>query len=405
MDEYYSWIEEHINNDPAALRLKYSGKRMPFDVADAILQIECRRKYAKKLRDTLAAFPRFRFPNALSGEQSTSDLLAGFHATLIPEGATVVDLTSGLGIDALHLAKLAAEVTAVERQSDLVEALRFNASGLGTTNVSAVCADCHDFIREAIAAGRIWDVAFIDPARRSADGSRVFALSECEPDVVTMMPDLAKICRRLIIKASPMLDISHTIGELDPTPAEIISLGTPTECKELVAVVIFGQDQPAGPDDVEIRAVTLSKEKTDEFDITRRQEQDAPLPHVYPGVREGDYVYEPYPAVMKIGANRLLATRFALLSFHANTRLYYSPVLQTHFPGECFRVEKVLPYASKHIKRFRKEYPRISVATRNFGLSADALRSKLGVSDGGDMRVYGVTDGRGERLLIVCAKG
>ena len=60
-----------------------------------------------------------------------------------------------------------------------------------------------------------------------------------------------------------------------------------------------------------------------------------------------------------------------------------------------------MPYASRIIKRFAARYPRINVATRNFGIGADALRAKLRVRDGGDLRLYGLTDANGEQILVV----
>ena len=50
------------------------------------------------------------------------------------------------------------------------------------------------------------------------------------------------------------------------------------------------------------------------------------------------------------------------------------------------------------------QYPQINVATRNFMMSADDLRLKLKVKDGGDKRVFGCTILEGSRHLIVTSK-
>ena len=47
------------------------------------------------------------------------------------------------------------------------------------------------------------------------------------------------------------------------------------------------------------------------------------------------------------------------------------------------------------------KYPQINVATRNFIMSAEDLRRKLKVKDGGDKRVFGCTVSNGSRQLIV----
>ncbi|MBD5218628.1 MAG: hypothetical protein HDS72_00065 [Bacteroidales bacterium] len=396
--EFYNWIDQHMADDPARLRLKFAGKQVPgVDVAAAIVQIECRRKFGTKLAQTLASFPQFYFPSTLAGEQSTSDLLARYHASLVPEGLAAADLTAGLGIDALHFAARASSVVAVERNKELTDALRFNADGLHVENLEIVNGDCRDFVDRCIAEGRRFGAVFIDPARRAADGSRVFALADCEPDVVAMLPKLKQICRLLVIKASPMLDITHTIGELSPAPLSVMAVGTPTECKELMMLIDFGAEAPYS---TMIEAVTLTADGAETFAFTADAERNAEMPATAP-LAEGNYIYEPSPCLMKTGAFRLVADRYGLRTFQPNTRLFHSPEKIDNFPGTCWRVVKIFPYASRVIKRFAREYPAVNVAVRNFGMSADALRARLGVRDAGPLRLYGLTDSRDEKLLVL----
>ena len=395
--ELFNWVEAHITDDPMKLRLKYAGKSNPdFSFSDAITQIECRRKFSKKLAGTLAAFPSFYFPTLLSGEQATSDLLASFHSSFVAEGLPAVDLTAGLGIDAMHCAARASDVTAVEYEKLKTDALAYNASGLHIDNLTPVCDDCQHFIETCLASGRKFATAFIDPARRNADGSRVFALSDCAPDVTAMMPALSQICRLLIIKASPMLDISHTIDALGTKPLSVMAVGTAAECKELLILVDF--DSPAT--ETVIEAVTLTQAGASTFAFTRTEEKTCAAPPLA-DVHEGGYIYEPSPALMKTGAFRLIADRFHLSVPHPNTHLFTSDKLVEGFPGTAWQVIKVLPYASRVLKRFAREYPRVNVAVRNFGISADALRAKLGVTDGGPLRLYGITSAlSGPGLLL-----
>lgn len=397
-DSFWRYVDDHSSDNPNALRLAAAGKQAPFDVAAAIVQIEARRKFGVKLRSTLASFGRFYFPSLLAGEQSTSDLLAEYHASLVPEGAAAVDLTAGLGIDALHLAARAAKVVAVERKPELVKVLRYNAHGLGVDNLEAAEGDCRELVRQWAAKGRRFDVAFIDPARRSADGGRVFGFADCEPDLPAMLPDLQQICRKLIIKASPMLDVHAAVLSLGLTPAAVIALGTPTECKELDFVVVF-DEQPQEP---ELKAVTVRPSGTAVFAFTRSMEMQAPQPPVEPAIKAGDTVYEPYPAVMKLLPVKLLAATYGLCGFGPGTNLLYSErPAADGFPGRTYKVEAVLPYASKVIKRLARQYPVAEVAVRNFGMTAEALRKRLGVRDGADaVRIFGVSPAR----LLVIAK-
>lgn len=412
-EEFWKFVESNLTSDPSALRLKYHGKAgIGFDVGFAIVQIECRRKFSRKFAETLQSFPRFLFPSVLAGEQATSDRFARFHASLLngsEHGPRVADLTSGLGIDVFHLARFAEHVVAVELDKERAQCLRYNAAGLGMRNVTVIEGDCRDFIAETTDR---FDALFIDPARRASDGSRVFALSDCQPDVTQMMPRMLEIAGRVIVKMSPMLDVSQVAREL-PESSRIIALGTATECRELVAVVENRADNAGHePSDRKIEAVTLSDsgEKSFIIDCASGEGISGIGQSLLGMPSEGGILCEPYPAVMKVGCWQLFAERYGLKMLSANSHVFFLndsltvtdvTVDSGDIPAALLRIEAVLPYQSKIIKRFRKEYPKISVTCRNFDADTATLRKKLGVTDGGDLRLFATKDSSGAPLLIV----
>lgn len=392
-NNFYDWVAAHSADDTSKLRFKYAGKTGDIDYTDAILQIDCRRKYARKLSATLAAAKQFYFPDTLSGEQSTSDLLASFHASLVSDADIVADMTAGLGIDCMHIASRAREVIAVERQEKLADALRHNADALGIGNIAVICADCRDYLK-TVTDGSFSHV-FIDPARRDDSGRRVYALSQCSPDVVAMLPDLRRVASTIIVKMSPMLDISAVLSEL-PGTSRIISLGTATECKELIAVIT--SDASSCP---VVEAVTIRNDGSESrFAFTRPEEAEAPAP-VYAMPAAGEYVYDPWPALMKAGAPKLICSRYGLRKPAPNTMVFFSDEKRDDFPGTAYEVVELITYESKNIKRLKKTYPVISVATRNFDISADALRSKLGIKEGGDLRLLGISDDHHRKFMLI----
>lgn len=400
---FWKWVDANKDIDPAKLRLKYGAKTEPVDTALAILQIECRRRFGKKLAETLAADTEFLFPTLLSGEQSTSDRLAVYHKSLLLDGRSLADLTSGLGIDFFHCATGCSRAVAVERDTVVAEALRYNASHLlaGDIGFELVCGDCRDFV--AGYCGEPFDNAFIDPARRASDGGRIFDPTDCSPDVTAMLTALKRICRRLIVKLSPMLDITRTLAMLLGC-SRLIALGNTTECKELIAVIDSDNASDITP---ELSSVTLTSDGREvSFTFTAEAERDCEATACI-DPRAGDLLFEPWPSMMKAGGFRLLAREFGLKRFHPNTQLFHASVAEaknvSEFPGDVFTIEEVLPYSSAVIKRFARRWPAISVTARNFGQSAESLRSRLGVKENSALRLFALT-ATGDRRLLIVAK-
>ena len=239
-EDIIKWIEEHHDFDTTKLRLSCRKKNDASIYEFAILQIECRKRAAKKLHNTLK-MPHFVFPTTLSAEQCTSDDLAEFHATLINEGETILDMTAGLGIDAFHLAQKAKHVTAIDLDKDVAQALSINAKALNITNFTEINTNSIEYLKNST---EHFDTIFIDPARRGDGGKRLFALSDCQPNVVEFLNLIKLHCNKLIVKASPMLDATQVLREL-PETTDLYAIGTRQECKELVAILDFKNPQNA----------------------------------------------------------------------------------------------------------------------------------------------------------------
>jgi len=384
-DEFISWVSKHLNHDPAELSLRFHGK-MPW-IEEAVMQVKCRRKTRKKLDKELEC-PSFYFPTTLSAEQCTGDKLAEFHASLIDDGNTVLDLTCGLGIDSLHFAAKAKSVTSIDRNPPLCDALRHNASALGFHNVTVVNADCCEFLNES---DNSYDVVFIDPARRSTDGQRLYGLHDCAPDVVHLLPSIKKHCRKLIIKASPMLDLSQIMREL-PDARDIYVTGNDTECKEVVIVIDFNLTDESEP---VIHALSAS------YDFAFKRSEENSAEAVFSGPPTSGYIYEPNPEIMKAAPFKLLSRIFGINKISPNTHLYWSESRVDGFPGNALRIIKNIDYTSSNIKRFAKEFPEIRVTARNFGITADQLRKKLKVKDGGKFRLFAISSASNKKTMIV----
>lgn len=380
-----------MKEDFNKLRLKHHGDPV---MMEEILQRECRYKTASKLPDTLRN-QDFRFPSLAVAEMATSDAVAGIHASMSPDGSTVLDMTCGLGIDSFHFASKAGRVTAVELDNKAYLTAVHNVEALGLGNVRIVEGDSITFINSC---QEHFDVIFVDPARRDSAG-RHFALRDCSPDIIPALPTILSHCSTLIVKASPMIDIKAAVNELRRDCAVTV-IGTTKECKEVVFIINATSPETVTPKITAIEAKTVNGT---EFGFIPGLAEEAEQIFLTP--RPGMYLYEPYPAVMKGGGMKVIPERYNVGRLHPNTNLFTSEEQVDVFPGECFEIEEVLPFSKQTVKSIAKSHPTINVATRNFPLTAPQLVTKLKVKEGGDKMLFGTTTNDGTKILLITTMG
>ena len=242
------------------------------------------------------------------------------------------------------------------------------------------------------------DTFYIDPARRSDVNKRLFALSDCEPDVLGIKDELLSKGERLIIKISPMADIRMTL-ELLPETTEIHILSVRNECKELLFVLdrIDGiRPEPS------LSGIDFTNDGTeDRFQFTLSEEQNASVKY---SSQPDKYIYEPNASILKAGGFKSIASRFDLKKLHINSHLYTSDELLTDFPGRAFRVEEVIDFSSKNIKKLSNRIPKANITVRNFPLTVEEIRKKTGIKDGGSVYLFATTVGKDEKMLLNCTK-
>lgn len=391
-DHFYSFIEENLHTDPSVLRLRTSGKKYPFPIEFALIQIEARRKAGSKL-EPYTSNPRFLFPTPLSAEQATDWRVAHFHSELL-RGKRVLDLTAGLGIDALTAAERAESVTAVEIESEKCEVLRYN-SHLMHRQVKVVCHSAESYI--AVAKSDMYDVIFIDPARRSDSGHRVYGLADCSPDVISIMPQMLSVAPEILIKASPMLDITALLHTLENV-AGIYVISLRGEVKE-VLVRVAAEPSVKSP---EIGFVMIKGDTTREFYVSYDSLGYEGVEYVEPGdVAEGSWLHEPDASLMKGAPWGELCRRYTGLKKVArDTHLFVCADRIPDFPGRVVRILKIMDKKSSHTLRGATA----NVTVRNYPTGAEALRKKLGIKDGGDKFLYAFRDSTGKGVMVLCEK-
>lgn len=333
-------------------------------------QVEGRERTADKL-PTFAAIDDWWYPVRLSCEQCSSEATARYKASLCQRSGlsaerSLLDLTGGYGVDTYFLSEQFDHTDYVEQNAELC---RIAAHNFANKPIAIHHSTAEDFLASA---GQ-YDLIFLDPARRDSHGSKVFRLEDCTPNVEDLLPTLLAHSKRLLIKLSPMLDLTQAVTSLSQVNWDIHIVAIKNEVKE-VLLLSGGTGQ--------ITTIDLAQ-KDQAFVFTREEEQHCGL-----DIRDGklaNYLYEPNAAILKAGAYKLVAQRFGLHKLDVNTHLYTSETLVPDFPGRVWRIKEAPFQLSPKGARDKQA----NVLVRNYPLTAEQLKKKLHLRDGGTAYVIG----------------
>ena len=375
------FIRENLNADVPTLALRKAD--VGIDVSLALRQIEARQLLQKKVSQW-SQNEDLLFPAHLSIEQCSSEATAKYKANLL-KGNSFADLTGGLGVDTYYLSMRFKETDYVERQTELCDLANHNFEVLDT-EIKVWNETAEEYINHCEPK----DCIYLDPARRDAHGHKTVSISDCTPDVLALQDQLLQKAQTVMVKLSPMLDISKALQELKEVK-EVHVLAVGNECKELVFIMERGYSgQPT------LFAANLQTEQP-LVRFTLEEEHDCPL-RLADGI--GHYLYEPNAALMKAGCYKLLSNRFGVHKLHKNSHLYTSDTLVAGFPGRIFEVEEVAPYNKRLKQTLLADVEKANLAVRNFPLTVDALRKTLKIKDGGDVYLFATTL-RGEEKVVI----
>ena len=328
-------------------------------------------------------------PSRLASEQCSSSATALYKADLLKGCGAIADLTGGLGVDCWAFAQRAETVCHNELNPELSEAVRANFAQLGITNVEF---SCEDAARRLESLPQV-DAIYLDPARRDDAGKKVFMVEDCRPDVLAMLPDLLAKAPLVLVKLSPMADITMLCDKFAPHLKELHIVSLKGEVKELLLLLTRSEcaEEPL--------IVATDLENRLEF---RQEEERRAKASYYTGDLTGRLLYEPDPAILKAGAFKLLCERFHTGKLAPSTHLYCvnAPVCF----GKHYRILRVFDSGKAGMKECAAAFPRAEVSARNFPMSPDELRRRLKVGSGQDFHVFGVTLGSARRVLIATSR-
>lgn len=393
MENFSDFITKNENTDTARLLLSYKGDE-DFDIDLAVNTIEVRRKLRKKVPSWYAV-PGLAYPARLSGEQCSSEKTAlykaGIVSSLFPDRKPrTADLTGGLGVDTWAFSRVASAVLYNEMNSRLADAAEKNFRMLGAENITVMSRmlDPGTSTQEILGDFRP-DLVFLDPARRDGDGRKVFLLEDCSPDILKLKDGIFRLCRYILLKLSPMADISMLLERLGKECMEVHILAVSGECKEVV--ILMDRDFRG-----KCRIVVNSGASS--VDFLHDELRDA-VPDYICGTEDlcpGALLYEPGKALMKAGAFDILGRRFPLRKLARFTHYYIYTGSPSDIPqelrdnGNFFSIIEAMPLNNRTVRETSRKYPRGEVTARNLKMDTDTLRRKLGISPGPDVHIFGL---------------
>lgn len=393
-DNFFEYIDCNIGCTDCT-RLILRNENVDFDKSFAIQQIDCRKRFQNKLPELLSN-RRFLFPQKLSGEQCTHQDVAMLHAKLFSNTDDVLDMTMGLGVDSYYISKRAKSVTGIELNEEIASISKYNYAELAP-NLQVINGDSVEYLNTC---EKKYSAVFIDPARRDSVGKRTYGFRDCTPNVIDLLPSIAKITSRLVIKASPMLDITLSINELKQVK-HIWIISIKNSCKEL----LFDLDLAQAPDNQNINIHTINFDSSiQRFDIPLSHITTGAKVHACPTLEPNRILLEPNASIMKSGMTNYLLEKFeGITKLDVCSHLFVSDAEIVDFPGRQFIIEQVIPFKDKFLKPL-KSLKTLNVSTRNFRLSAEQLKARLGVKDGGEKYLFGTTLQNGQMVLIMCRR-
>lgn len=341
-------------------------------------------------------------PHRVNFEQSSSELTARYKQQFVTNHDRVLDMTGGMGIDALAMASVAEGSLIYEIDPIMEQALTYNVHKLlQRDNVTVRCGDALAEI-EASTLEEI-TLVYADPARRDMDNpnKRLISMEEYSPAPLEIIARLQELgyTGRLLLKLSPMLDIQWILEQL-PHVYELHIVQLQDEVKELLVAISLR------PQDVDVEVYLAVVDRFGEVS------QWSFLYNALSSVRKTyatkveQYIYIPQPLLMKSGAYHLIAEEQSLSLLGPNSHIYTSSQASTSPLYKTYKLIEELDYSKstlrgKSLQSIRQRYPALTIMSRHFPLTAQELKKTLRTDESDTYYLLATTLGERERKLLI----
>lgn len=381
-------IQDFIHANLKSNITKLVLKGSPFvevSIQEIAEQIISKNKCEHKL-PTWFSTENIYYPNKLNIEQTSSEITAKYKSNLI-SGNSLIDITGGFGVDAYYFSQKVNQVTHCEINSNLSEIVSYNLKKFGTKNIKTIVGDGIEYLKNST---QKFDWIYTDPSRRNDVKGKVFLLGDCLPNIPENLELLFEKSYRILIKASPILDITSAIYELNFVK-EIHIIAIENEVKEVLFILEKNYTQQ-----IDIKTINFNKKENQHFNFSLNNEVLATYSE------PKTYLFEPNSAILKAGAFNQVSSQLKIDKLHQNSHLYTSEVL-IDFPGRRFEITHCISYDKKQLKKLIPSN-KANITTRNFPETVEQIRKKTGLKDGGNKYLFFTTDLNNNHIILICNK-
>ena len=346
-----------------------SLKKSPFDqiTSSEIAQQLKGKQVAKQKFPTLYQTKNIYFPPSVNLEQASSEATANYKSSLL-SGNKMIDLTAGLGIDSIAFANTFQEVIHIEQNPELSKIVSHNVKILNK-NVKCYNGTFDEYFEQN--ENEKYDLIYLDPARRNASG-RKFILEDLEPNILEYIDIFFQKSSKVMVKLSPLLDLSLTIQQL-PNISEIHIVSLKNEVKDFLIIL----DKSIDSQNPKIVCVNLESNQ----DIITYNFEDETLSNAKFSEPK-NYIYEPNSSILKAGGFKIITSKYPVFKLHQNTHLYTSDELINDFPGRIFKIEEIIKNPKKEIAKTKA-----NLLVKNYPENIDIIKKKLKIIDGGNITI------------------
>ncbi len=374
------FLNKHINERPENLALTYSGK-VNFDLPKLTQILHLYQKAQHKLPDWVINRCAF---NSKSYAQSSHWELANFKSSLFG-GKNLLDLTSGLGVDATYFAKSFEQVIALEHDLETHQFATYNQQKLQVDNIRFVHTDLESFKYE-----ESYDMIYLDPDRRPEDTRILGDFESYSPNIVEGHSKWLKHTNCLVIKLSPMVDLT-VLQRTFQNIHSIYVIGYRNEVKEVL--IHLTNDVVETTEHVSIH-ITKSQ--------VWRYNGESITPQMATSKHES-ILLEPSKPLIKSGLSHSYCKEMGLSPIKPLGFYYINSQQIENFDGRQFKIIEQIDASIKDVKKLLKKrgIKAIDIAQRHYFDDVRTIRNKLKIKEGGNLFLHFTTDDKGKSLCLL----